>query len=661
MQYGSILTSIALTGALFTLTFAACAQARQDGASDEILLEMNQAYKQGNSKRLSDLLPRIKQHRLLPWAAYWELSTRLNSASPEEILNFLSRYKGSYHEDRLRNDWLLMLGQRRDWRRFADQAPNFRMNDDREVRCYTLAMDQIVSGISHPEEVKHQWYSQKDPGEGCALAAASHFAAKQLTEADIWRKARLAMDARQIKATRLAVHIAAPEADGALKNIQANPDHFLTKQSFSERTLNRELVVLAFIQLAATDLDKAITLLQQRWGAHLSKGQRNWCWGIIGKQAAQKRLPNALHYFANASSRSDLGDEHLAWWARAALRLGQWHEVLTAIQAMNTESSSDPTWVYWRARAQKQIAKTDEERSQATQWLKSIAGVYGFYEMLALEELGQRITLPVKPEPLTASEKEAARTNTGLQQALAAIQSGLRQEGVRQWNYHTNLHQTGGMNDRELLAAADLACQNEVWDRCINTSDRTKNIFDLTQRYPMPHQQAVVTRCRQIGIDPAYVYGLIRQESRFVTDARSSVGASGLMQVMPATARWTAKKYGLADFQAHQITDLDTNIAIGTGYLKLVLDSFAGSMPMAAAAYNAGPSRPRQWQGGSLTLDAAIWAENVPFAETRDYVKKVLVNTTLYAAVMTGQPQSLKSRLGLIGPRKNNKSITDLP
>ncbi|MBP9831420.1 MAG: lytic transglycosylase domain-containing protein, partial [Polaromonas sp.] len=122
-----------------------------------------------------------------------------------------------------------------------------------------------------------------------------------------------------------------------------------------------------------------------------------------------------------------------------------------------------------------------------------------------------------------------------------------------------------------------------------------------------------------------------------------------LMQVMPATARWTAKRIGLTNFTADQITDRETNIAIGTGYLKLVLDDFAGSMPLAAAAYNAGPGRPRVWRNGAV-VETAIWAENVPFAETRDYVKKVLSNTTNYAAILTGQAQSLKARLGLIGP-----------
>ena len=166
----------------------------------------------------------------------------------------------------------------------------------------------------------------------------------------------------------------------------------------------------------------------------------------------------------------------------------------------------------------------------------------------------------------------------------------------------------------------------------------------------MPFHDTVLARSRSIGLDPAYVYGLIRQESRFIMDARSGVGASGLMQVMPATARWTARKIGMTDFSPSMINDRDVNITIGTAYLKLALDDFDGSMALAAAGYNAGPGRPRNWRNGPV-LDAAIWAENVPFTETRDYVKKVLSNTTNYAALITGQPQSLKSRLGTIGPR----------
>jgi soluble lytic murein transglycosylase len=205
------------------------------------------------------------------------------------------------------------------------------------------------------------------------------------------------------------------------------------------------------------------------------------------------------------------------------------------------------------------------------------------------------------------------------------------------------------MGDRELLAAAQLACDREVWDRCINTSDRTKREINVEQRFPMPFRRDVQAHSREIGLDPAYVYGLIRQESRFIMDARSGVGASGLMQLMPATARWTAKRIGVS-FTPQQITERDVNLRLGHAYLKLVLDDLDGSQAMGAAAYNAGPGRPRRWREGA-TLEPAAWAENIPFSETRDYVKKVLSNATYYAALLGAPRPSLRERLGKpIGP-----------
>jgi len=482
----------------------------------------------------------------------------------------------------------------------------------------------------------------------------------------------LAAEQGQLRATRMAVAMVTPEADSQVTELSAQPAKYLKSRIIAATRVRQELVALALVRIAAEDPGQAAQLLDSKWSPHLSPEERNWVWGTIGKQTASKLTDGALGYFANVTRDTDLTDDMLAWKTRAALRAGQWKNVLTSIRAMSEVSRAEPVWTYWRARAllagvpssermlvelipsadPAAAARRRPEVAEARQLLESIASLQGFYENLALEELGQRISPPPRPMPLTVAEKYAASQNPALMRALYAINIGLRPEGVREWNYATNMHDKGGMSDRELLAAADLACQREVWDRCINTSDRTKSQIDVEQRFPMPHRSTVLKRSRDIGLDPAYVYGLMRQESRFVTDARSGVGASGLMQVMPATARWTAKKIGLTTFTPEQLADRDTNITIGTSYLKLVLDNLDGSMPLAAAAYNAGPSRPRSWRNGP-PVEAAIWAENVPFAETREYVKKVLANTTLYAALISGQPQSLKARLGTVGPRKD--------
>ncbi|RYY82011.1 MAG: lytic transglycosylase domain-containing protein, partial [Comamonadaceae bacterium] len=495
-----------------------------------------------------------------------------------------------------------------------------------------VLVDMLRTGnasAAQADEVRRNWYAQRDTDDGCATAASRLVSARMLSPNDVWKKARLAIEGNRPQAARVAVTIAAPDAVGLFDELNASAAKFLGDRAFVAARSRKELVVLALIKIAVADPEQAATQLDSKWGPMLTPEERNWVWGTIGRYAAGKLSPQAVGYFANVTKNSDLSDEMLGWKTRAALRTGDWKEVQAATGAMSAEGKQDPTWVYWRARAL-QATGGDERRAEARRLFESIAGTRGFYELLALEELGQRAVMPTRPAPLTADEKQAALNNPGLSRGLYAIAIGLRPEGTREWNYATNLHDKGGMDDRALLAAADFACQREVWDRCINTSERTKGVIDPEQRFPMPYHDAVLRKSQDIGLDPAYVYGLIRQESRFIMDARSGVGASGLMQVMPATAKWTANKIGMAGFTANQINDRDTNITIGTSYLKLALDDFDGSMPLAAAAYNAGPGRPRNWRNGPV-LDAAIWAENVPFTETRDYVKKVLANTTMYA------------------------------
>jgi len=641
----------------------ALGQTNAPNKADEVILEMSQAFKKNDKAQLSRLLPKAKGHTLEPWAAYWDLRVRLDQASDSEIQQFLTQYAGTYAEDRLRNDWLLQLGRQREWATFAQEYPRFRMNDDREVRCYALSTDAFLSKPETVAELKRLWYAFRDTEDGCTYTAEKLHDLKKIESLDLWRKARLAMDNNRPRAAQLALNIESTELGKQAILIHADPQKYLDKRILAITKKRKELSVLALIRIANTDPDKAAQLLEKKWGLMLTKEEHNWVWGVIGKQAAQKLQDNAHSYFNKVSRNQDLSDDLLIWKTRAALRSGDWKAVIAAVEAMDS-AKQDSTWIYWKARGQLAAnpSATEPLRLEALASLQSIASVKGFYEQLAMEELGLAITAPAKPEALTPQEKTMAAQNAGLQRALTALSLGLRSEGNREWNYTTNLHTPGGMSERELLAAADLACSKQVWDRCINTSERTKLAIDFDQRFPMPLKDTVLRRTKEIQLDPAYVYGLIRQESRFIMDAKSVVGAAGLMQVMPATAKWTAKKIGMTNFQPHQITDQEINVAIGTGYLKLVLDDFDGSMPLAAAAYNAGPSRSRNWRKGPV-LEAAIWAENIPFNETRDYVKKVLSNTTNYAAIITGQPQSLKARLGTVGPRNAQAPAenTDLP
>ena len=243
-----------------------------------------------------------------------------------------------------------------------------------------------------------------------------------------------------------------------------------------------------------------------------------------------------------------------------------------------------------------------------------------------------------------------------MRRALAVLKTDLRIEGVREWAWYLR-----GMDDRQLLAAAELARRQGVFDRAISTADRTVVQHDYNLRYLAPFREQVGAKAREVSLDDAWVYGLMRQESRFVTDARSAVGAKGLMQLMPSTARWVARKIGLADFHPSQVTDTDMNVTLGTSYLKMVLEALDNQPVLASAAYNAGPNRARKWRA-ERPLEGAIYAETIPFNETRDYVKKVMSNAVYYAALFEGKPQSLKSRLGTVRPRGFGDAVSeDLP
>jgi soluble lytic murein transglycosylase len=329
------------------------------------------------------------------------------------------------------------------------------------------------------DEVRKNWMGMREADDGCTLAADRLYFNKQFTALDIWRKARLMVEQNRPRTARNAVQIVAPDVANAVPDVVNNAEKFLAKHIAAPQKVRQELVVMALIKVATSDADKADKLMRNKWQPYLTTEERHWVWGVIGRQSAMRLDSDALTHFNRVAHDKDLNDDMLGWKVRAALRAGntpKWAVVEASIAAMSADARKDPTWVYWHARALLARKKSSPQAQQeANAQLESIAGVRGFYEQLALEELGRKVTVPAKPTAPTAEEMESARRNPSLQRALYAIGMGLRTEGVREWNYGTNLvdaqGKAGMMNDRDLLAAAQLACESQVWDRCINTSE----------------------------------------------------------------------------------------------------------------------------------------------------------------------------------------------
>jgi soluble lytic murein transglycosylase len=655
---------------LLVATHAAMAQT----GLDDTVVQAREALGKRNAAALTAAATRLNAagHPLTQWVEYWQVTNRIVEMRQADLDDFYARWPATYVEDRLRNDWLLELGKRRDWANFRVEFPRFRMNDDREVTCYAL-LTHHLDGKDVRGAARTAWYAQRDLDDGCNLLATTLREARQLSDSDVWNEARLSVELNRPRAARAAAALINPAHDKAVAELWEQPARYLKTRPPVNTVAGHELDLLALMRLASQDPEQAAQQLETTFATRLPLPLAATAWAQLARFSAMRQMPEAARQadrawalWARAAPPGTVppwSDELLAWHVRAALRTApsdklRWPLVQRAVEAMSAAEQQDAAWVYWKARALQARAAAgeagDAQRQQARELLASVAGQMNFYGKLATEELGTPLVLPPAPAPLADAEREAPRQVPGFQRALHLIGIGLRNEGVREWNFTLR-----GLNERQLLAAAQLACEREVWDRCINTSDRTKTEVDLAQRFPTPHRELMVAQSRKAGLDAAVVYGLIRQESRFITDARSHVGASGLMQLMPATARWTAKQLGLP-FTQQMINDRELNLQLGTFYLKRVLDDFDGSLAMATAAYNAGPGRPRRWREGGATMEPAAWAESIPFTETRDYVKKVLSNSVYYAA-MLGQPlPSLKARLGKpIGPREPSAPAPD--
>ncbi len=616
---------------------------------DADFLALREASLRGDTGDAGRLSARLTDYPIPSYVEYYRLYPRLVAAPEGEVRSFLNRYDGTAIADRLRNDWLLILGRSRDWRLFDEQYPLFVLNDDTQVKCYALSSRQ-AKGENVAKAARELLVQPKYYGEACVDLISRLNQSKQFSELDVWHQVRISVEYGMLgTARRVANSLDVPEKQ--LMQAIDKPAAVLDRGVSGVRA-TRELFLIALGRMARDHQDKAIKALEKSQ-SRLTQEEQAQAWAQIALPASLALSKDAPAYWRKTWDAS-LSQDGFQWRIRTALRTGDWPMVAKGIDSMPRDLQRDPTWIYWRGRA----LLTQGSVEEANKYFQQIAGQHHFYGLLASEELGLPIVAPPRPTPSRSDEIAEAAANPGFRNSLKFFDLELRYEGNREWNW-----QLRKLSERQLLAAGEFARQSEVLDRMVTTAERAKVELDLTHRYPTPHDDIMHSATYAIGLDKAWVYGLIRQESRFVKAARSNVGASGLMQIMPNTANYVARKIGMTGFSLSSLNDIRTNITLGTQYMNMVLTNLGGSQTLATAAYNAGPSRPRLWRSLlDKPIEGAIFAETIPFSETRGYVKNVLANATWYAAQFDKKPPSLKARLGTISPRDANFSeLGDLP
>ncbi|HMW20146.1 MAG TPA: transglycosylase SLT domain-containing protein [Nitrosomonas sp.] len=614
---------------------------------EDDFLKLREAFRVGDAAKLALYAPRFQRHALAPYAEYYQIRLYLETTSVDSIQAFLQRHQGSLIGDKLRGDWLRVLGKRQQWTLFAEEYPKL-INKDEGLICYALQLRLASKDKEVIEEARSLWFTEKDMPDSCTPVFSQLIANQKLSHEDIWFRIRLALEAGNTGVARqVSRYLPGNHELNAQKLNEAskNPLRYLEKfqGSYSNRA-DREIVLFALGRLLRSEINQAyVHLLKIR--NHFPPTDQSFFMSSLAYRAALKQDDRALDWFIQAVDKHPypLSEAKHAWMGRVALRKGNWNHVLQIIDNMPDSMQKMDVWRYWKARA---LLKNGE-LGEANAILAPLSNEHSYYGQMAKEELGVMMSSPAANYHPSSQEIHAMQQNPGIQRALALYQFNQRIEAAREWVWTIR-----NFTDEQLIAAAEVAFRHGIYDRAINTAIQTVSQHNFNLRYLAPYRDQMREVLKHQELDEAFVYGLIRQESRFLADVKSTAGAMGLMQLMPATAKWVAGKLGMQQFQNHLVTDINTNLRLGTYYLKHVLSLFDNQPLLAAAAYNAGPGRAKQWRDPEKPLEGAIYAETIPFNETRDYVKVVLNNSVYYANNFGHQNiPPLRQRLGVVAPK----------
>ena len=630
--------------------------------SDEALFKHAKlAYSNKNAQVLADDVNQLKnqQYLLAPYADYWLMLLKLEQVRDEEVQNFLAQYGSMPFSDRLRGEWLKKLAKQKNWQAFFDEQAFFN-GDDKAVQCYALLGHLQLKDLDATAPAKAMWLSSSDLPGACTALFDALQKTGALSEDDIWARLRLALfNGNLALAKNITTRMANvdPAALKWLDRADLGPQLLLDKRTVSFKSrFGVEVNLYALDRLARTKLDEAIATLDKLQGL-FDANQRAVAWGRIAYHAARKHDPMALRYYALADGAA-LNEEQLAWKTRAALRAQDWPIVLQSIVAMSPKQADEGAWRYWKARALKETAaKSAEQLALAHALFRKLGSERHYYAWLAAEELDSVMVSPALDYQVSEQELSAMANHAAIKRAVEFQRIGMRWESKVEW-----LAATRSFDDKQLLAAAEYAMRQKWYDLAIDTADDTKFTHNFALRYPTPYRDLFRNYAKDAGLDEAWVYGIARQESHFMHFAKSGVGASGLMQIMPTTAKWVAQRIGLVDYSHSMLHDLPTNVEFGTHYMRYALDLMGGQAVMATAGYNAGPSRAKEWLAAE-PMEAAIYIESIPYAETRLYVQKVMANAQIYAPRLLPENssikiQSLKARLGQIPGRSKFEQQT---
>ena len=606
-------------------------------------LDAKKALKAGNIKTFTTLSEDLKDYPLYPYLRYNYLRPRLQKIDDAEIKDFMLSYPDFIFIESLRTSWLSRLFKQKKWQTFLD---NYTPQEDIKLRCQQLQARINTNNHTYLlEDTRTLWLTGKSLPSECDNAFEMLDKSELMTNELVWERVKLSME----NGNTGLVNYLAKRLNENYKHwakqwiaMHHNPSAETRKPQYPDTAIAREILLYGIKRLAKQNITQSLSnwqILQNSY--NFTPVEIDDVNLAITVSATKKRHPKTDELLDKLNPMLD-SDEIFHWRLRTALKNNDWQKLYrwTKDEPPDIESIKY-RWIYWRGRALEKIGDIEK----ANESYASIADQRDYYGFLAADRIGAEYKMNHHPLPEDIGSMNKVAHLPGILRARELFIIYGDHTARLEWQ-----HALRPMTNYQKQMAAILASEWGWYDRTIFTMTAANALDDLDLRFPITYRDEIEKYANKRNLDAGWILALMKSESAFMEKVKSPAGALGLMQIMPATGKSTAKKIGMKKFRTSDLLIAQKNIAIGTAYMKEMQDKFNGSHILATAAYNAGPGRSIKWSPKSGCIEPDIWAEQIPFDETRAYVKRVIFYASIYDWRLEQEIIPLKQRMTAIYP-----------
>jgi soluble lytic murein transglycosylase len=614
-------------------------------------LDAKKALKGGKIKTFTKLTEGLKDYPLYVYLRYNYLRPRLHNISNEEIKTFIHTYPDFISIDRLKTSWLKQLIKQKKWQTFLD---NYSPQKELKLRCQQLQARINTNNYTYLlEDTRTLWLTGKSLPPQCDAAFARLYKSELMTSELVWERIQLAMESGN---TGL-VNYLSKRLDKDYRNwakqwvaMHHNPSVGTKNPQYPDTAIAREILLYGIKRLARQNITRSLSnwqILQDNY--NFIPAEIDDVNLVITVRAAKNKHPKAAKLLDNLNPALD-SEEIFHWRLRTALKSNDWQRLYRWTKDDPPEIESVKyRWIYWRGRALEKIGDIEK----ANESYASIADQRDYYGFLAADRIGTEYKMNNYPLPEDLEAKNKVSHMPGIRRARELFVLYGDYMARREWQ-----HSLVTMTNYQKQLAARLAFEWGWYDRAIFAMGAAHAYDDLELRFPITYHNEIEKYANKRNLDAGWIFALMKSESAFMEKVKSPAGALGLMQVMPATGRLTARKIGMKNFRTSDLLIAKKNIALGTAYMKQMQDKFNGSHILATAAYNAGPGQSVKWSPKKDCKEPDIWVEQIPFNETRAYVKRVIFYASIYDWRLGHEVIPLKQRMTAVYPYKSNADLS---